>query len=533
MTQGAPSSMTDVAMQLPTLGEVWRVMTLQSGFNASVVLMGTTLLGVAAGIIGSYALLRKRALMGDALSHASLPGVALGFMVAVNLGLPGKSLFVLLPAAAIAGVLGVLAIQFIVRHTRLHEDAAIGAILSVFFGAGVVLISIVQSMRAGDQAGLATFIYGQTAAMSARDVALMASVAAAACLAGLLFIKEFALVSFDANFAAAQGWPVSVIDLLMMSLVVLVTVVGLQAVGLILVVAMLIIPAASARFWTDRLSRMIVISGLIGGASAYVGSTASSLLPRLPAGAVIVLASGVIFLLSLFLAPNRGLIASTWRVLRLRIKVAGDHFLREMHHASTQPHTHSSESCTIPEMTGELPIPPFAEPCLRANCSKSGTDCSHLTSSPPPQAQDSPNELSRLTLRSIAHRRGWSLLTARLVAWNLRRRGLLERTADPARLTPAGQSAARRVVHNRQLWEQYLIQFADVAPSHVDWSADAVEHVLSAELVRELERTLTEKKLTTPLSNDHTVLRTASPAPPAASGDDGRDAHPTLSGARA
>ncbi len=429
-------SITDVALHWPTLDELVRTLTLRAGYNAAVVVVGTTMLGLAAGVVGTFALLRRRALMGDALAHAALPGVAIAFLIAVTLGMAGKSLAVLLPGAAITGVLGVLAVQFIVRNTRLTEDTAIGAVLSVFFGAGVVLLSVVQASPAGDQAGLATFIYGQTAAMTVADATLMGAVALVAALAAALLFKEFALVCFDDAFARVQGRPVNVIDLLMMSLVVLVTVAGLHAVGLILVVALLIIPAAAARFWTESLWRMTVFAGAIGAASGYLGSVTSALMPRMPAGAVIVLASGVIFIISMFLAPSRGVLASAARSARLRLKIARDHMLLA---------------------------------ALRLG------DDSHG---------------ARVTINDLARARGWRVNSARAIAWTLARTGHGELHDGSLTLTATGFDAARRVARTRALWEEYLTRCADVAPSHVDYSADLIEHVLPPDLVRDLEAAL-------------------------------------------
>jgi len=289
-----------VSEPLPTLVEVWETLTLRAGFNTNTVILGTTMLGLAAGVIGVFALLRKRSLVTDALSHATLPGIALAYLAALALGVSGRSLPVLLAGAATSGVLGVLGIQAILRYTRLREDAAIGIVLSVFFGAGVVGMSYIQANAPTQAAGLDAFIYGQTAAMLPRDAALMAGIAALALLASLLLLKEFAVVCFNDSFARATGWPVSAIDLLMMAMVVLVTVAGLQAVGLILVVAMLIIPAVAARLWTDRLWILVLLAGGIGALSGYAGAAVSALLPNKPAGSVIVLTAGA----GLYASPN-------------------------------------------------------------------------------------------------------------------------------------------------------------------------------------------------------------------------------------
>ena len=203
----------------PDLAEVAAVLTLQGGYNTNVVLVGVSLLGAAAGVVGTFAVLRRRALMSDTLSHATLPGICLAFLVAVALGLDARSLPVLLAGATVSGVVGMLTVQAVVRYTRLPEDAAMGAVLSVFFGLGFVLLSHIQTLGTGAEGGIAKFIYGQTATMSAGEATAIALIAAATTLGAALLFKEFRLACFDREFASAQGWPVTLIDLLMMALV--------------------------------------------------------------------------------------------------------------------------------------------------------------------------------------------------------------------------------------------------------------------------------------------------------------------------
>lgn len=302
--------------------DVIATLTLQAGFNSAVVVVGTACLGVAAGVIGSFMLLRKRALVSDALSHATLPGIALAFLAATWAGLEGRSLPVLLAGALFSGALGVLAIHAISRYTRLPEDAAIGAVLSVFFGVGVVLLSHIQTLPTGNQAGLKTFILGQTAAMNRTEATAIAALALAAVAASALLFKEFRLLCFDPDFAAGQGWPTRRIDLTLMGLTTLVTVIGLQTAGLILIIALLIVPPAAARFWTERLGVMVVVAAALGGASGWIGASLSALVPRLPAGAVIVLVAGALFMASFLFAPARGVVATAWRQGRLRLAYA-------------------------------------------------------------------------------------------------------------------------------------------------------------------------------------------------------------------
>lgn len=313
--------MPELALEPSRLAHALAVLTLQAGYNSAVVVLGATALGVAAGVVGTFTFLRKRALISDALSHATLPGIALAYLAGVLLGLETRNLPLLLAGAALTGIVGVFLVQLLTRHTRLTEDAAIGAVLSVLFGLGVVLMSYVQALDTGGQAGIKTFILGQAAAMTRQEAVALAVLALLAVLATILLFKEFQLVCFDADFAQGLGRPVFRIDLLMAGLTVFVTVIGLQTVGLILIIALLIVPPVAARFWSNRLPRILVLSGAIGGASAWLGASLSAILPDLPTGGVIVLVAGLFFLVSLLFAPARGVIAAalrlTWHRLRL------------------------------------------------------------------------------------------------------------------------------------------------------------------------------------------------------------------------
>ena len=430
-----------------TATEVVEILLFRGGFNTSVVVAATTLLGLAAGIIGGLALLRKRSLVADALGHATLPGIAAAFLAASALGL-GRSMPVLLLGAALSAVLGMLALHALLRVTRIREDAAIAIVLSVGFAIGVVLLSVVQSQAAAGAAGLHHFIYGQTAAMQVADAVLMGALALAGMLAASLLLKEFGLVAFDEPFARADGWPVGLVDLLLMGLVVVATVAGLQAVGLILVVALLVVPPVAARYWTDRLRRFVVLSAAFGAAGGYLGAVASAALPGKPAGAVIVLVSGALFLLSMLFAPARGIVAVALDRLAGQVRIAGEHLLER-----------TFESW---RSTRGIPV---IEP--------------HL-------------------LQSIAHERGWSgwLRAATLAA--LRWRGLTIREDGTLRLTGSGLLRGAQVSRNHRLWEQYLVTHADLAPSHVDWSVDLVEHVLSPDLVAALEAQLRDRGVDVP-----------------------------------
>lgn len=410
---------------------VWDVLTLRGGYNTSVVLVGTLLLGIAAGLVGVFAMLRRRSLVADAVGHATLPGLCVAFLIAGAMGANGRSLAVLLPGAAVGAVAGLFAIQWIVRATRLTEDAAIGAVLSVWFGVGVVLLSAIQGMDAGNQGGLKSFIFGQTAAMSVEDARLMGGVAIASIAAVLLMFTQFRLVAFNDDYAAAIGVRVGVVDGALMALVVLVSVVGLQAVGMLLVVAMLIIPAVAARFWTDRLGVMSILAAGIGGGSAYVGAALSARIDLMPAGPTIVLVAGCAFLVGMLCAPKRGVVAGMLRQLRVRVRVQADHAMARMLPAGP----HAAEATLAPGLIGVL------------------------------------------------------------AGLSLRRKGLMRREGGMIALTEAGIAAAELANRRRRLWQHYLVKHADIAPSHVDISADAIEHVVDPAIVAQLEAEIAAEDL--------------------------------------
>ncbi len=288
-------------------------LTLQLGYNATLVTIGAILLGFAAGVTGTFLFLRKRALVSDAIAHATLPGVGLAFIAMTALGLDGRWLPGLLLGSAISAFLGLLTVQWLVSRTRLSEDAAIGAVLSVFFAFGIVLLTVIQALPSGGQAGLEGFLLGSTAGMIFADAALIAVGGAVVVAMVFLFRRPMTLLSFDPDYAAARGMGRGQIDLIMMSLVLGVTVVGLKVVGLIMIVALLIIPAVTARLWSDRSDRVVLIAGVSGAVAAWLGAAVSATAPNLPTGPLIVLMAFALFVVSMVFAPARGLLSTYLR----------------------------------------------------------------------------------------------------------------------------------------------------------------------------------------------------------------------------
>ncbi|WP_025312257.1 metal ABC transporter permease [Roseicyclus elongatus] len=303
------------------MGPFLDALFLQAGYNVSLVTIGAALLGFAAGASGTFLFLRKRALVSDGVAHATLPGVALAFMLMVAFGGDGRNLAGLMIGSAVTAGLGLLIMEWIPRRTRLSEDAAIGSVLGVFFGLGIVLLTVVQTMSSGRQAGLESFLLGSTAGMLFNDAITIVIGGSLVVFATWLMRRPMTLVAFDSDYAAAMGYDVRRIDLLMMGLVMAVTVIGLKLVGLILIVAMLIIPPVTARFWTERAQRVVWIAGGVGAVSGYLGAVISASAPALPTGPIIVLVAAAVFVVSLFLAPGRGVLAALLRHRRFQARV--------------------------------------------------------------------------------------------------------------------------------------------------------------------------------------------------------------------
>lgn len=433
-------------IQWPSWQDLLRVITFQD-YNTRVVIVGATLLGLAAGLVGTFLLLRKRALLSDAISHATLPGIVLAFIVMSMILGNGKNLLGLIAGAAVFSVLGTASVIIIQKYTRLKEDAALGIVLSVYFGFGIALMGLATRMETGNAAGLSSFIYGKTASMLFFDAMLIAVTALGTIIFCILFFKEFALLCFDENYAAAQGWPVTRLDFLMMGLVVAVTVIGLQAVGLILVVALLIIPAAAARFWTFRLRHMLWLSGVFGALSGMLGSGISALMANLPAGAVIVLTASAIFLFSMTFGSARGIMKLVIERFKLRKRILRENLLRDLYEWYETAHTASSD--------GSITIE------------------SHIRG---PSIDD------------ISTRRSWSSKQLLRTIRSLRASKYLNVDDDNRLLfTDHGMQAAKDIIRKHRLWEAYLISHADVATGTVDLSADRIEHVLDEEIIRKLE----------------------------------------------
>jgi manganese/zinc/iron transport system permease protein len=406
---------------------------MELGFTLRNVLLGATLLGVVGGVLGCFALLRRQSLLGDALAHAALPGVCVAYLLTRS-----KSPLPLFLGALVAGLVGALLILAIVRLSRIKEDSAIGIVLSVFFGAGIVLLTYIQKLPFGNQSGLDKFLFGQAATLMPRDVQAMALLGGSALVLAVVFYKELKLLTFDREFGASVGFPMRRLEVLLTVLLVMVVVVGLQTVGVVLVVAALITPAAAARQWTERLSVMLLLAAVVGGGSGAIGALVSASLPRLPTGPVIVLCSSTLLVLSLLFAPQRGMLWALLAERRVAWRIREENLLKDLYHWAER------------SQAWESPVPWPTVMGVRG---------------------DRRGRLERLGRR-------------------LRRRGLLAGGEAGALLTPQGLAAAERVVRKHRLWEVYLTRRLELPVDHVHRDAEAMEHALSEAALDDLEKSL-------------------------------------------
>jgi len=398
---------------------------------AQKVMLGTALLGGMAGVSGTFAVLRKRSLVGDMLAHTALPGVCVAFMVLGTRSMLGLSI-----GALISGLIAIALMTLVVRWTRTKEDAAIGIMLSTFFGLGIVLLTDIQhNQDVGNQSGLDSYIFGEPGNMLTSDLITLAVVAVVVLLLVFALFKEFKMVSFDSDFALSQGWPITWLDYAMMAAVAVVTIVGLPIVGVILMAAMIILPAATARLWTNRLHTMVLLAGLFG----VIAGVAGTRLGRdYPAGPAIVLVAAGMFFASLLFAPQRGIVSRVWGETQLRIRIAREHLLRSLYE--------------------------IIEPQLPA--------------APP------------VKLATLKEHRYWRPLMLKWLLDRCEANDLLYETDDTITLTPLGVRRAAEVTKTHRMWELYMLEYAGVAPRQADKAADHVEHMLPESLLMELEAKL-------------------------------------------
>ena len=297
-----------------------------SDFTIRNVMMGAALLGVSSGVLGSFAVLRQQSLLGDMLAHAALPGVCLGFLVSST-----RQLLPILAGALLTGAVAALLMLLLIRRSRLKTDAALGAALSLFFALGIVLLTFIGNQNNAGQAGLESFLFGQAAAIVPSDVRVMATVTLVSVGVIALFWKELKAITFDPGFAGSLGFPVLALDMLVIVTIALAVVIGLQLVGVVLMTAMVIAPAAAARQWVNKLEHMVLLAALFGAVSGVTGALISATGRGLATGPVIVICVSLIVALSLLVAPGRGLVWAWLASRRNRLNLRKGQVLTDLY----------------------------------------------------------------------------------------------------------------------------------------------------------------------------------------------------------
>jgi manganese/zinc/iron transport system permease protein len=304
-----------------------------SDFTIRNVVLGAALLGITSGVLGSFAVLRQQSLLGDALSHAALPGVALGFLVA-----GGRNLIAILLGALISGALAASYALILTRRSRLKNDAALGSVLSVFFALGIVLLTYIQNQNNAGQAGLESFLFGQAATIVPSDIATMLVISALCLGLTALLWKQFKVMSFDSGFAASLGFPTLALEFTLTLMIALAIVMGLQLVGVVLMAALLIAPAVAARQWTKRLEHMVVLAAIFGAASGIAGSLISATGRGLATGPLIVICASLLVFISLLFAPQRGLLWEAFNFQRNRRTLRSQQVLVDLYKLANEHH---------------------------------------------------------------------------------------------------------------------------------------------------------------------------------------------------
>jgi manganese/zinc/iron transport system permease protein len=414
--------------------------------------IGSMLMCFAAGLIGVIVFLRKESLVGESLSHAAYPGVALGVLAAGTWGGDNPfslSLGILLGAFSSA-LLGLVAIAFMERRLKVKSDAALCFVLSAFFAVGITIASRMQFSHSALYRQIQVYLYGQAATMTDVHILIYGLLSLATLFAVLFLYKEILTITMDRDFAKSLGIRVRWIDFLVFSLVVLAVVIGIRSVGVVLMSAMLIAPAVSARQFTNKLYQMFIIAGLSALFSGFMGNYLSFEITEilsaryphdrigLPTGPMIVMVASTLSLLALFFAPERGLVLRWWRMAVFRNQCVRENLLKTL--------WRSGEGAVV-------------------------------------------------SLKDLTRYQSGSKLYLKSMIRKLIRSGWVERVdGDAFCLTTDGRHRGSRIIRLHRLWEVYLADYMGVGAEKVHYSAEEMEHILTPELERELTKLLRDPK---------------------------------------
>lgn len=395
--------------------------------NVVFVVVGISCLSISAAMVGTFTFLDKKALIGDAISHAVLPGVCLAFLFSGT-----KNPYWIVAGAFTTGALATYAISWISNNTKLKEDTVIASVLSVFFGVGIVFMTKLQQTGNAALSGLDHFLFGNAISIVGEDILVYGGLALLTSFTLLALYKEFSLIIFNKDFAIAVGLPVKRLEFIFNSLMVLAVVTGIQAIGVVLMAALLITPVAAARFWTDQLGKMLVIAVTIALFSGIAGAYISFTLPNMPTGPWVVVVLSLVAFASFFFSHKKGLITRWYSKRDYQRKIHSDHILRALYHAVER----QEKSLSLEEIFQNFPH------------------------------KESQTKYSIKTLT---------------------KKGYLDVGQRNVSLTRLGLSEAKRITRLHRLWELYLTEYMNIAPDHVHDSAGKIEHILTPEIEKKLE----------------------------------------------
>lgn len=427
-------------------GRVTRFFLLQDT-SVQIVALGSALIGITCGLIGSYVVTRRLSLFGDTLSHAVLPGIAVGFIWAES-----KDNIALLIGATAAGFLGVSCLTFLQKYTHIRQDSALGIVLSGFYAVGICLLTRIQKMEFGSQSGLDSFLFGQASALSIED---LWGIGCTLLMVGLFILfayKKLLITGFDHSFSRSIGIPADFLQYVLWLLLAFCVISSLQIIGVILASALLIIPAVTASLLVKRMHTYLLVSAALGAAAGLAGSFLSFLGQGMPTGPLIVLISTGIFISVLCLRPTNGLLTQWYFSRKNTLRIQRENTLKAVYQILE---SHNFQNQTI--RTQEL-------------MSKRGVDIVHCEM-----------EIQQLV------RTGLVTQAPTVPSPSLPGQSTLS-------LTPKGWEYACKIVRNHRLWELYLTNEAKYAPDHVHEDAEKIEHVLGEDTIRQLERILSNPR---------------------------------------
>ncbi|MBK7440901.1 MAG: metal ABC transporter permease [Bacteroidetes bacterium] len=396
--------------------------------NVLFVVMGMILLGISSATIGTFAFLQKRALTGDAIAHSVLPGVCLSFIL-----FDSRNLWILLGGAFVTGWLSIVCVDVITKRSKLKSDTAIGLVLSVFFGVGILLLTYIQQSGNAAQSGLNNFLFGKAAAMQPDDIKTMGGVSILIIVMVLTFFKEFKVLSFDPAYAQSAGLPVNKLQLLLTTLTVLAVAAGIQAVGVVLMAAMLITPAAAAKYWTNDLRKMILLSVLFAVTGSVIGAYVSYTDNKMPTGPWIVMMISLIAVLSILFAPKKGVVPKYIIRKKYLNKMLRENILKEMYHLEEK--NPGKNVFTLSEIVEER------------------------------------------EMKNREFKQGFSMLL---------HNDYVVKHVNGFLLTEAGQAEGKRITRIHRLWEMYLTQQLQIQGDHVHDDAEGIEHIITPEIEQKL-----------------------------------------------